>query len=302
MLQARQIQADLVHLHFPYPPGDLAALQVPNSPPLIVTYHSDIVRQQKLLKLYRPLMRHTLGRAARILATSPEYVHSSATLQQYTHKIQVIPLGIDTQRFAQLPRRQVAGLRTGLHVADSSTLLLFVGRLRYYKGLHILLEAMPSVFNAHLLLAGTGPEEHALREQVQALGLGQRVSFLGDISAAMLPALYQAADVFVLPAHMRAEALGLSQIEAMASGLACISTRLGTGTTYANLHAVTGLTVSPGDAQALAGAINTLVADGELRKQYGMAAQQRARAVFSRELMLDAVAGVYREVLGMRAA
>lgn len=298
--QAQQLHPDVIHLHFPYPPGDLAALRVPGRPPLIVTYHSDIVRQRTLRQLYYPLMRHTLGRAARILATSPDYVQSSVILQNYSHKIRIIPLGIDIERFAQLPERQILGLGAGLHAGTEDVLLLFVGRLRYYKGLHILLEAMPHIMHAQLLLAGSGPEEQGLRAQVQALGLQQRVHFLGDVSDALLPALYRAADIFVLPAHVRAEALGLAQIEAMASGLPCVSTRLGTGTTYANRHGITGLSVAPGNVADLARAINTLVADPALRRRYAAAAQRRARALFSRETMVDAVAEVYREVMVSR--
>ena len=294
--QAEQLRPAVIHLHFPYPLGDLAALRVPGRPPLVVTYHSDIVRQRVLGQLYRPLMRHTLGRAACILATSPDYVQSSVILQNYTHKIRIIPLGIDIERFAQLPERQTLGLRASLHARSEDVLLLFVGRLRYYKGLHVLLEAMPHIMHAQLLLAGSGPEELGLRGQVQALGLQQRVHFLGDVSEALLPALYRAADIFVLPAHMRAEALGLAQIEAMASGLPCVSTRLGTGTTYANCHGVTGLSVAPGNVADLARAINTLVADPALRRRYAVAAQHRVRALFSREAMVDAVAAVYREV------
>ena len=297
ILQAQHIQPDLIHLHFPYPPGDLAALRVPGRPPLIVTYHSDIVRQRTLRQLYHPLMCYTLDHAVRILATSPDYVQSSAILQDYVHKIRVIPLGIEIERFAQLPEDRVFGLRATLQANCDDVLLLFVVRLRYYTILRFLLDAMPHFLGARLLVAGSGPEGQALRRQVHILGLEQRVHFLGDVSEALLPALYRAADIFVLPAHVRAEALGLAQIEAMASGLPCISTKLGTGTTYANRHGITGLSVMPGDVATLAHAINTLVADPMLRCRYGAAAMRRARALFSSEAMVEAVAGVYREVL-----
>src|SRR6266540_392294 len=245
---ARQIHPDLVHLHFPYPPGDLIYQAMPAGPPLIVTYHSDIVRQQMLLRVYRPLMELTLRRAAAIRA-----------------------------RY-------------------DAPLLLFVGRLRYYKGLHILLDALPRV-RAELLIGGSGPERARLAAQASQLGIARRVHFLGDIPDGDLPALFRAADIFVLPAHLRAEALGLAQIEALASGLPCVSTELGTGTSYANLHGTTGLVVPPGDPAALAQAINALLADPAMCQRFGAAGQRRVAELFSQAHMLDAVESVYREVL-----
>src|SRR5262249_13039827 len=160
-------------------------------------------------------------------------------LRRYAAKCEVVPLGIDASRFAQADERQVAALRERY----GAPLLLFVGRLRYYKGLHVLLEALPSV-RANLLIAGDGPE----REHLEALlGVAGRVHFLGDTPDEDLPALYRAAEVFVLPSHLRAEAVGLVQLEALASGVPCVCAELGTGTSYANRHGETGLVVPPGN-------------------------------------------------------
>ena len=114
------------------------------------------------------------------------------------------------------------------------------------------------------------------------------------------PALFQAADVFVMPAHLRAEALGLAQIEALASGLPCVSTELGTGTSFANRHGETGLVVPPGDAPALVAALNTLLADADLRQRFGAAGRQRVAALFTRAHMVDSVEAIYRDVLTAR--
>jgi glycosyltransferase involved in cell wall biosynthesis len=316
---ARDLRPDLVHLHFPYPPGDLAALALPGHPPLVVTYHSDIVRQRALLRTYRPLMELTLRRAARILPTSPNYLVSSPFLRRHAARCAVVPLGIDAERFAHVDSRKVEGVRARFTGMDerrktkdergglSSSVLgpssaqvlpriLFVGRLRYYKGLHILLDAMPTV-RGQLLIGGGGPERDRLERQAAQLGIAERVHFLGDIPDDDLPALFQSADVFVMPAHLRAEALGLAQIEALASGLPCVSTELGTGTSYANRHGQTGLVVPPGDAPALAAALNTLLADPELRQRFGAAGRRRVMALFTRAHMVDAVEAIYRDVL-----
>ena len=83
------------------------------------------------------------------------------------------------------------------------------------------------------------------------------------------PALYHAADLFVLPASHPSEAFGLVQVEAMAAGLPVVCTELGTGTTYVNLDGVTGLVVPPRNPDALAGAINALIADPARRARHG---------------------------------
>lgn len=278
----RGIHADVVHLQFPYPPGDLAAMAAPGSPPLVISYHSDIVRQKTLLRLYRPLLALTLRRAARIIASSPGYITSSPFLRAHAAKCAVVPIGIDVTRFSP-----------GDRCANAVPLLLFVGRLRYYKGLHILIEALRQVTDVELWIAGNGPERSRLEQQVAAAGLIHRVRFLGDVADEDLPTLYRQADIFVLPSHLRAEAFGIVLVEALASGLPCISTALGTGTDFVNTHEETGLVVPPGDAAALADAIRRLRDDPALRAKYGEAGVHRARALFSRERMLDAVERVY---------
>lgn len=279
---AHGVHADVVHLQFPYPPGDLAAMAAPASPPLVVSYQSDIVRQQTLLRLYRPLLALTLRRAARIIASSPGYIASSPFLRAHAAKCVVVPPGIDVMRFSPGDRR-----------AHTVPRLLFVGRLRYYKGLHILIEALRQVEGVELWIAGNGPERARLERQVAGAGLRHRVRFLGDVADKDLPALYRQADIFVLPSHLRAEAFGIVLVEALASGLPCISTALGTGTDFVNAHEETGLVVPPGDAAPLAEAIRRLRDDPALRATYGEAGVRRARTLFSRERMLDAVEQVY---------
>lgn len=295
---ARQLRPDLVHLHIPYPPGDIAARCVRGHPPLIITYHSDIVRQKNLLRAYRPLLEATLHRAATIIATSPNYIASSPFLKRYAAKCVVVPLGIEIERFADVENSKLTAVEHSTFKTQNPTrkTLLFVGRLRYYKGLHVLLDALPLV-DATLLIGGTGPELARLAAQAAQLGVASRVRFLGDVADADLPALYHSADVFVLPAHLRAEALGLALIEAMASGLPCVSTELGTGTSFVNKHGETGLVVPPADRAALAHALNALLADAALRQRYGAAARERARTLFSRQSMVDGVERVYADAL-----
>ena len=140
-----------------------------------------------------------------------------------------------------------------------------MGRLRYYKGLDTLIRALPQI-PARLVVAGIGPMEAEWKALAAELGVAGRISWLGEVSDDDLPALYHAADLFVLPASHKSEAFGLVQVEAMAAGLPVVCTELGTGTSYVNLHGVTGLVVSPRDPDGLAAAINALLADPERRE------------------------------------
>lgn len=288
----------LVHLHFPYPPGDLAALLVPNHPPLVVSYHSDIVRQRTLLRIYGPLLRQTLRRATRILPTSPAYSESSPWLRPHANRCTVVPLSVDPARFAAPAASTAANLRVryGGH-PHPVPLLLFVGRLRYYKGLHILLEALAQMrVEARLLIVGVGPEQQRLHAQARHLVLTQRVHFLGEVSDANLPAVYGAADVFVLPSHLRAEAFGIVQLEAQAAGLPVVCTELGTGTSYVTQHGVTGFVVPPANPHALAQSLDVLLANPNLARQMGAAGRTRVVQEFSHARLIERVEQVYQSV------
>ncbi|HYF66005.1 MAG TPA: glycosyltransferase [Herpetosiphonaceae bacterium] len=287
-----RVPADIIHLHHPYPPGDLVYWLRRRRPPLVISYQSDIVRQRRLLQLYRPLLLRTLGAADRILAASPQYIQSSDWLRPHAAKCAVVPLSVDAGRFASPDPAAVAAIKARY----GAPLLLFVGRFRHYKGLHFMVEALRSIPAARLLLVGVGPEEARLRALAERLGLAGRIHWAGEIADADLPAYYAAADLFVLPAHLRAEAFGIVQLEALAAGLPIVSTELGTGTSYVNSHNETGLVVRPADPAALAGAINELLADPARRAAFGAAGRRRASEHFSEQRMLDQIEAVYREV------
>lgn len=295
--EARALSADVVNLHMPYPPGDLAARAVGGAPPLVVTYHSDIVRQQRLLQLYRPLLQATLKRASRIIATSGPYVESSPFLRSLEKKCRVVPLSVDAARFATVAPERVASLKRRWARSAGDYIVLSVGVLRYYKGLHFLLDAMAQV-DATLVVVGDGPEMQRLKDLAQAFGIARRVHFAGHVSDQELPAYYHAADVFVLPSHLRSEAFGVVQLEAMASGLPVISTALGTGTSVVNQHGSTGFVVPPADGQALARSIEVLGANPELRRSFGANGRQRVEHEYTHERMVERTEAVYREAIG----
>ena len=286
---------DIAHLHFPYPWGELSYDFFGHARRTVITYHSDIVRQKFLRVLYAPLLPLVFNRVNRIIATSPNYIASSPVLARWKEKCVVIPLAIDPAPFNNIDANKVAEIRARFP-ADRK-LLLFVGKLRYYKGLPYLLQAMTELSTAHLLLVGSGPMAHELRELAQELGIDAHVTFTGKISDDDLPAYYAACDVFVLPSSERSEAFGAVQLEAMAAGKPVVCTDLGTGTSFVNVNGETGLVVPAQDSHALASGITRLIDDSALRRQMGMAGRARVHQEFTLDKMVDRVMRLYNLIL-----
>lgn len=286
---------DLFHLHFPYPWGEFSWLRARTGVPTVVTYHSDIVRQKLALEFYKPYLRRMLQEVDLVIASSPNMVEHSPFLSEVSHKCRVVPFGIDVERFASTP--EVESRAAELREGHTRPIVLFVGRLIYYKGAEVLVRAMAQV-DADLVMIGSGPLERSLRELAAEMKVADRVTFLGGQPFDELVAWYHAADVFCLPSIARSEAFGLVQLEAHASGTPVVSTNLTTGVPFVNQHEETGLVVRPDDPRALAEALQTLAEDETLRKNLGERARERALACFTIERMVEDTLGVYREAIG----
>jgi glycosyltransferase involved in cell wall biosynthesis len=286
-------RADLFHLMFPYPWGETSWLRAGAPGPSVLTYHSDIVRQRFLGAAYAPVLRRVLERVDRIIVGSPPMIEHSETLAPFADKCRVVPFGIDTERFEPTPATvaRAAALRDG----HSRPVVLFVGRLIYYKGVEVLVRAMKDV-DADLVMIGHGPLEGELRALAEATGISDRVTFLAPVDDAELAAWYRAAAVFCLPSVARSEAYGLVQLEAHASGTPVVSTDLPTGVPWVNVDGETGLVVPVGAAGALAEALRRLLDDDGLRARMGERARERALASFTVSAMVGNTLAVYDEV------
>lgn len=286
----RNTKADLVHIHWPNPAALLAYLASGHPGRLVITYHSDVVRQKVLTHIFDPVLRRGLDRADAIIVSSANYMNSSEVLRPYRNKCRVIPFGIDVERFERPNELKVVRLRKQF----GPRLILSVGRLVYYKGFEFLIDAMKSV-NAHLVLVGSGPMEAELRARIRACRSEDRVTLLTRVKD-VVP-FYHAAELFVLPSIARSEAFGIVQLEAMACARPVVNTQLDSGVPCVSLDGVTGITVPPADARELAGAINSLLDNPRHRAMYGDAAYRRVRKHFSLARMADQTLAVYREVL-----
>jgi rhamnosyl/mannosyltransferase len=289
-------EADVVHYHFPWPFMDLAHFLARVKKPTVVSYHSDIVRQKKLLRLYQPLKQRFLRSVDAIVAASPDYMESSPVLGRYRDKTRVITYGLDRDTYPQPDAACLARWRARF----GPKFFLFVGVLRYYKGLHVLLEAVAGT-DYPVVIVGAGPEEARLKAQALSLGLNN-VHFVGAVGEEDKVALLTLCYALAFPSHLRSEAFGISLLEGAMYGKPMISCDIGSGTTYINIDGETGLVTPPADAQALRAAMRTLWDNPEMAREMGARAAQRFEKVFTSEQMAASYAALYREVVARRAA
>ncbi|SFV26680.1 rhamnosyl/mannosyltransferase [Devosia crocina] len=277
-------EADVVNYHFPWPMADLLQLLVRPKTPAVVTYHSDIVRQKSLLKLYAPIRDVFLGQVDAIVATSPNYVQTSPVLDRFPQKVSVVPIGIpevppaDDERLARWRAEVGEGF------------FLFVGALRYYKGLQFLMQAARET-GLPVVVAGAGDTT-----EWAAMG-GPSVRFVGPIDDADKIALVALCRAFVFPSHLRSEAFGVALAEATRAGRAMISSEIGTGTSFVNMSGETGIVTPPEDVGALVAAMRALAESPEKAAAMGEAARRRYEELFRAEAMAEEYLRLYGRLL-----
>jgi glycosyltransferase involved in cell wall biosynthesis len=297
----RKTPFDVVHLHFPNPLAHLASLLLPSSIKRVITWHSDIVRQKRLLALYLPFLRRETLRANALIAATPAHFTSSTQIPDNlpTAKRHVIPYGRDFSDLLLTPASAelYATLKAkATSVSSSGQIIFALGRHVYYKGFGVLIEAIQHV-DAQLILGGDGPLKAELQQQVERLGISHKVTFTGSIPEADLAAYFNACDVFCLPSVEQSEAFGLVQLEAMACGKPVVCTQLNNGVNVVNQAGVTGLAVPLRDADALAEALNQLLNDHALRTKLGQQAKMHALIGYSLTAMSSNHLALYHMLL-----
>jgi rhamnosyl/mannosyltransferase len=294
-LELSRRQYDIIHFHFPHPMGVMSYLASvrPRPHAVVVTYHSDIIRQRRLLRAYAPFMHAVLRRADAIICATPHHIETSEVLQRYRSRCDVIPFGLDRGPFERTNAidAEAAAIRARY---GGGPLVLAVGRLIYYKGFEHLVRAMRGVA-AHLLVIGAGPLRDPLERLARECNVADRVHLLGEVSGHLAP-YYHACDVFALPSVERSEAFGIVQLEAMASGKPVVNTALDSGVPYVSRHEESGLTVPPANSDALVAALNRLLRDPVWARSLGDAGRARVAREFSKEVMREQTLRLYARV------
>jgi rhamnosyl/mannosyltransferase len=286
----KRLDCDILHFHLPNPLAVISFFLARPSGKVIVSYHSDIIRQRFFSLLFNTILIKFLKKTEVIIVTSKNLIDNSPILTRFKNKCKIIPHGIDLNKFVLTPK--VTKESEEIKQKFSSPIILFVGRLVYYKGLEYLIKAMKKI-EASLLVIGDGPLEKRLKNMAYNWGISNKIIWVGKIDNEKLVPYYYACDIFVLPSAIKAESFGLVQLEAFACGKPVISTNLPTGVPYVNLHGKTGLVVVPKDSEVIARAVNILLASKELRKHYGQNGRERLEYAFTKEIMSKEVLSIY---------
>lgn len=287
-------EADVVHIHVPFPLADAALLLSGFKGRVVVSWHSDVVKQKKLMTFYKPFMMKLLKRADCIITATKGHIDGSDYLPGFRRKCSIVPYGITPEDYLSIERSPILTNR----LCDKKNVkVFFTGRLVYYKGVDILLKAFTMTENCELFIAGTGEMEQELKDFAKRHNIDKKVHFLGFLPDNELKQAYADCDIFVLPSVAKSEAFGIVQLEVMVYGKPVINTKLPSGVPYVSVHGKTGLTVPPSDAKALAKAINTLVADAKMRENFGKAAAERVMTEFNEKNVIRKLYGVLSENL-----
>lgn len=286
---------DVIHVQMPDPMAAVAMWVARPSAKLVLHWQSDVVNQRRALKLYEPLQHWLLSRADAIIATTPPYAESSPWLRPWAKKIEIIPLGISDMP-VEPDRRRVEALRQKY---AGKRLVFSLGRMTYYKGFDVLIDAAAKLpEDCMVLVGGAGELLAEYRATVSARGLADRIAFVGKLSEEDTLAHFDACDVFCLASTVRAEAFGVVLLEAMAFGKPLVTADIpGSGVPWVNVHGVTGLTAQAGNATELANAICTVIGDRPLAQRMGAAARERFLQNFTARTMVDRTLELYAKLL-----
>jgi len=297
----RRFRPRVLHVHMPCPSAFcLLFLPAARRLPWVVHWHADAIDDSagRIYRwvyhwLYSPLQSAMLKSARAVLVTSQPYLESSPALRPYRDKCVVIPLGLDPVHLHAAVDSE--GPRDSPRHAFS---LLSVGRLTYYKGLEVLLQAVAGVPGVRLRVVGQGDEMERLGRIARELAIADRVEFLGAVDSAELARRYRECDCFCLPSTHRSEAFGLVLLEAMSFGKPVIASDIpGSGVGWVVREGENGLKVKPGDVPQWSQAITRLARDEALCRRLGEGGREDFNRRFHIDSCASAVAEVYEQLL-----
>ena len=280
----KSFDPDIVHFHTPNPLSSVYLLMLlPEKTKLIVHWHSDIIEQNFLYLFYHPIENRLLKRADKIVATSPTYINESKPLKKWNNKINIIPNTVNTSKLQRQEgdEKAIEGIK---RLYEGKKIIFTFGRHVTYKGLKYLIEAAPLVSdNAVIIVAGKGPLSDSLKESAKNFS---NIHFIGRIENKTLRQYLYAADIFAFPSITRNEAFGIAMIEAMYCELPVVTFTIpGSGVNWVCPDGKTGFESENGNAKALAGAINELINNDDLRRRLGTNALKRTKDFF----VMDAI-------------
>jgi len=286
---------DIIQVHHPDPMAFLALYLVRPSGKIIVQWQSDIVRQKKMLKLFRPLQDWVLKRADKIIVATDAYAEHSPFLAPYQEKIEVIPIGIAEEEL----KTDDAGIAEIENRYKGKKIVLSFGRLVDYKGFNYLIEAAQYLDDEYMILiGGNGPRKEDLEKLIEKHNLQDKVELLGHVDEKEKYNYFKASTLFCLPSVTKAEAYGVVLVEAMAFGKPIVSSNIKeSGMVWVNQDQVTGLQVPSRSPEALAAAIEKIGNDPKLYREFSENAKKRYHEILTRGTMIENLKKLYQEII-----
>jgi len=288
---------NLIHLHCPNPSITIPLSSYHNKihVPIIITHHSDIIKQKALKPIVNYFDEKLYAVAKKVVVSNIEIARSSVFLKKYLAKVVEIPFGIELfDRVSEIPNQNDVIVKK---IIESSIIWLMVGRHVYYKGHLLAIDALPSLPGL-LVIVGSGPLTEELQKKAVSLKIQNRIVWIKDVSPSMLTWLYSKATALLFPSTHKSESFGIVQIEAMAQGCPVINTNIpGSGVPYVSLDDISGITIEPTNIQALTDACIRISLDLELRQKYAIGAKKRAQQMFSATLMAQRYEQLYSSLL-----
>lgn len=294
-LRAKARQADIIHLHTPNPLFEFSSLFIPKNKPVVCTYHSDIVRQKFLLKLYRPIFNLVLRKMRTIYVPTNNHIKYSEFLHRIENKCRLVPFGIRTQHL----KSNDDSIKAAREFRSKfGPYCIFIGRLVGYKGIPVLLEAMKKI-DRKCVIIGDGPDRGFIEEQIKEFNLQDKVLLMGKVfDHSRFSGLIHGSEFLVLPSVTPNENFGVVQLEAMACSKPVVTTRLESGVPAVGEEGVTTLLACPGDADELHLKMNQLFTSVELKREMGLAAKKRFDKLYTYDKMISIQNHYYEELVG----
>ena len=282
---------DVIHVHHPDPMACLALFLSGFKGRVVLHWHSDILSQKFFLFLFRPLQGWMIRRAECIIGTTPVYLENSPCLQNVQDKTAAVPIGIEP---VVADPAEVERIRAQF---PGKKIIFSLGRLVPYKGFGYLANAARYLSPEYqIVIGGNGPLKENLQAEIDALGVQEQVRLIGYVEDRLLPAYFEACDVFALSSVMKTEAFGIVQLEAMSCGKPVVATEIpASGVAWVNEAGVSGLNVPVRDPQALAEAIKAICDDPEKYRIFSEGARKRFREHFTLDEMIDKTIKIYNK-------
>ena len=284
---------DIIHVHHPDPMACIVLFLSGYKGKVVLHWHSDIVRQKTLMRLYRPFQKWLIKRADLIVGTTPIYIRESQDLQKVQHKTTYLPIGVDEMLHDPIGAKRLQDIYHNRKIVFS------MGRLVHYKGYSNLVKAAQYLPDDYVvIIGGAGILMPELRSLTEELGLQDKVQLLGFVRENEVPSYYTACKLFCLPSVQKTEAFGIVQIEAMSSGKPVVATKIpGSGVAWVNENGVSGLNVTPGNPQEIAEAIQAIIEDEQTYQKFAEGARKRYETNFTQEKMIEKAIDIYNGVL-----